>query len=395
MMTVSPAFGAACAQWYDEEIAWLYGSRVSNINGPHHIMLACPVYGPAFAEMFCSYSIPSIVAEKNARALQRRCTLVVFTDKPTFRLIMSGCHALSKYNIEFIPRIIPDYVMEKINHDIMNRMWVLGLVHSIAMQMCVRWGMGFSMTVPDVTYSRDYFYNLYPLQNDHDVILQSTITADLDGFYRGLDKSYRMDSGAISIDARDMGMLGYKHLHQQNKQYICNNASFPDLMPYTQFQMWRMFDTIEIYTGFSNPVWLSHAQCAKVASSSLSTLDTRIPQLRVDKFYVPTLDDDMHLVDVSGPDKAANAPLSNRDDWIDGAWERLSYNPAFMPYRKVPHTVYIGVHGDGYVAPSYVEKMQAKIDDLLLAERANSMFRRINGKYIVPALAPWPIHVLP
>jgi hypothetical protein len=32
---------------------------------------------------------------------------------------------------------------------------------------------------------------------------------------------------------------------------------------------------------------------------------------------------------------------------------------------------------------------------MLLQERANSMYRRINGKVIPSALAPWPIHVLP
>ncbi len=395
MIPVDPAFGALCSNWYDAEIAWLYGQR-RIVSRDKHMMLACPVFGNEFAEMYGGYSVPSIVAAENAAALRDKATIVVFTDKRTFRLIMSACHALeNKFKIEFIPRLIPDEIMQEVHTNIMNPMWILGLTHSIAMQMCVRWGMGFSMTVPDVVYSRSYFARLDELKQQHDVILQSTITADMEGLYTGLDKMYRMQDGSISIHARDLGVLAYKHLHKQNQQYIMNNATFPDAVPYTQFQMWRMFDHMQIYTGFSNPVWLAHAQCMKVASSSLSTLDTRIPQLKVTDFYVPTLDDDMHLVDVSGPGKAANAPLSNRDDWIDGAWERLAYDPAYMRYRTRPHTVYIGEHGDQYVSPGHVELSQRKIDDMLLQERANSMYRRINGKVIPAALAPWPIHVLP
>jgi hypothetical protein len=395
MIPVDPAFGALCSNWYDRDIAWLYGQR-RIVSSNKHMMLACPVYGQMFAEMYGGYSVPSIVAGQNAYALRDKATIVVFTDKYTFRTVMSACHTLeNKFKIEFIPRLIPDEVMEVRNNNIMNTMWILGMVHSIAMQMCVRWGMGFSMTVPDVAYSNGYFARLDELKQDHDVILQSTITADMEGLFTELDKAHRMQDGSIDVSARQLGMLGYKHLHKQNQQYIMNNATFPDAVPYTQFQMWRMFDHIQIYTGFSNPVWLSHEQCMKVASSSLSTLDTRIPQLKVNDFYIPTLDDDMLLVDVSTDAKAANAPLSNRDDWIDGAWERLAYDPAYMKYRKRAHTVYIGKHNDGYVAPSHVEQTQAKIDDMLLQERANSMYRRINGKVIPSALAPWPIHVLP
>jgi hypothetical protein len=244
-------------------------------------------------------------------------------------------------------------------------------------------------------YSNNYFARLEELKLEHDVILQSTITADMEGLFTLLDKNFRKQDGTISIDARWLGMIAYKHLHKQNQQYIMNNASFPDAVPYTQFQMWRMFDHIQIYTGFSNPVWLAHSQCMKVASSSLSTLDTRIPQLKVTDFYIPTLDDDMALVDVSGPGKAANAPLANRDDWIDGAWERLAYSPEYMQYRKRAHTVYIGEHGGDYVGQGTVNKVQDAIDTMLLDQRANSMYRRINGKVIPASLAPWPIHVLP
>jgi hypothetical protein len=395
MIPVDPKFGALCNNWYDAEIAWLYGQR-RIVSRDKHMMLACPVFGTEFAEMYGGYSVPSIVAAENAAALKDHATIVVFTDKRTFRLIMSACHALeNKFKIEFIPRLIPDEIMAEIHTNIMNPMWILGLTHSIAMQMCVRWGMGFSMTVPDVVYSRSYFARLEELKHEHDVILQSTITADVEGLFTLLDKNYRMKDGSISVDARWLGMIAYKHLHKQNQQYIMNNATFPDAVPYTQFQMWRMFDHIQIYTGFSNPVWLSHKQCMKVASASLSTLDTRIPKLGVVDFYIPTLDDDMLLVDVSTDAKAANAPLSNRDDWIDGAWERLAYDPAYMRYRNRAHTVYIGEHGDGYVGQDHVGLTQMQIHNMLIDERANSMYRRINGKVIPAALAPWPIHVLP
>lgn len=395
MFHVDPKFGALCERWYDDDMAWLYSHRVNNSqNGDKHIMLACPVYGAAFAEMFCSYCVPSLIADANARALRNRATLVVFTDKATFRLIMSGCHALRKYGIEFIPRLVPDYVMDEINGHFMNKMWVLGMVHSIAMQMCTRWDMGFSMTVPDVVYSDGFFERLLELQYEHNVILQSSITAQLNPMFTELDRVYRKSDGSISISACDLGMLGWKFLHPQNQQYIMNKAVFPHSIPYTQFQFWQMQDHVQIYSGFSNPIWISHDQCMRVSSASLSTLDTRIPKLGIVDYYVPDLSDNMALVDVSTEEKPAVAPRVTIEDWIDRAWEQLSFNPAFMSYRKRPSKVYIGDQPE-YVAQSHVDKMQNLIDTMLLEGRANAMFRRINGKVVIPEFAPWHIHVLP
>jgi hypothetical protein len=296
MFTVDQRFADVMNRWYDEFMDDLYRERmpIQNMNGPNHMLLSTPVWGPKFCEIFCSYTLPSIIADKNAQALWGRSTLALFTDRASKRMLLGGSHAIKKYGVELVVFTIPDYVMDEVKSHFMNGFWVLGNVHSLAMQLCARWQMGFHMLVGDHVYDKEYFANLDRLKQKHKVILQTGVTGRIGPIAQVLDSKYRRVSdndGRIEINALELSDLAMQHLHIQTQQYLMNEATFPNNIPYTQFQIWRMHDHLQIYSGFHNPVWMSYDSCARVSSSSLSTLDTRMPELGITDYYIPSLED--------------------------------------------------------------------------------------------------------
>jgi len=380
--------------WYDSEMAFLYGNRYvprASLQ-QNHILMAAPVWGVEFMETFVNYCIPSILAERNRKALASRCTLLLFTNRDSQRALLSTTHALSKYGIELVLRRIPDAVADEINKDNMNKFWTLGVAHTLAIQHAVRYGMGFSMLVPDHIYSDHYYESLSNMQQQHDVILQTSITADIEGMRNGLTGARRSD-GSIEISAQELGELGFRHMHAQTKQYMIKPTDFPDKMPYTQFQVWTRKDSLAIYSGFFNPVWMSYAQCARIASASLSTLDTRMPDMDIQKFAVPGLEQEMVYIEMSSSSKLAMAPVVGKNIWIDRAWEQMKYDPAYMPYRQAPSHVPIMIQ-DEYATDEQIITTQKQIDAMLLAERGNSAIRRVTGPKILPEYATWDVHKL-
>lgn len=397
MFVVDQRFADVMSRWYDDFMKDLYQERfpIQHNNGPHHILMAAPVYGMEFLETFCSYSLPTIVAEANAQALWGRCTMAIFTDKKSKRMLIGGAHAIKKYGIELVVFEIPDYVMEEINAHFMNRFWILGIVHSLAMQLCARWQMGFHMYVPDHVYDKKYFMHMGALQNKHKVILQTGITGRIDPIRTVLDKKYRTlhnNDGRIEVDALDLSDLAMQHLHIQSQQYLMNYATFPDNIPYTQFQVWRMNDHLQIYSGFHNPVWMDYDTCARVASSSLSTLDTRMPELGIVDYYVPQVEDKMVYIEISSDAKSGLSPPAIKELWIDRAWEQLRYERKYMRFRERPAIVPLRLGLDIQPRPTtqeHVDKMQNSINELLLTEIGESAIRRVIGIKPGPELLPW------
>lgn len=404
MFTVDPKFASALNDWYDAEIAYLFENRVnSKQNGDKHILMAMPLWGMDYMESFVNYSMPSMLARNNANALAGRCTIILFTDKLSKRILIGGTHAFKKYNIELIVREMPPPVMSELKSHFMNVFWVLGAAHSIAMQYATRWTMGFSMAVADQVYSNNYFSNLEALQYEHDVILQTGISGYLDPVCKELDAMHRQPSGVISIDALDLNNLAFRHLHVQTQQYMMNDALFPNGIPCTQFQVYHLADRLEIYSGYHNPVWMSYEKCAQVASSSLSTLDTRVPQLGVTDYYVPQEHDNMAYIEISTPRKGALSPKRAQEQWIDRAWEQMQYDTAYMKYRQTPSIVPIDYMEQCKWMPpehkivdeEFVTKMRKETDDLLLREMGASAIRRAKQPHLPKELLTWLIHKLP
>lgn len=396
MFDVNPQFGALMNRWYDEEMDRLYGMRTQGkkYNGKDHITMIAPVWGLEYLETLCNYSLPTILSERNRDALKGRATLLLFTDDNSYRMLLGATHAVSKYGIELVVRKIPQYVMDARTQDPMSSFWILGVTHSIGMQYCVRWRTGFHMYVPDHAYSETYFERMERMQKKHDVILQCTASADIDRV-RPLLEPFRHKDGSINISAAAMGKIAIENLHIQSQQYLMNNATLPDNIPFTQFQFWRMKNQLRIYTGFMNPVWMSYKHLCKVGSSSLSTLDTRMPDMMIEKFAVPGIEEEMVYLELSGKNKGGAAHRSSRNMWIDRAWEQMQYKTEYMSFRQAPSFLPIPEQPDNMSATEeQVAEMQGAINQILLEERGNSAIRRAQGLVVPEELKTWDIHKL-
>lgn len=331
--------------WFDEEIGEVYElpmirnapGRFGLWEGPSEggLVMACPIWGKKYVERFGRYCLPTICAPRNLAALKGRARIVVFCDGKSRRRLLEMLQPLELHGIEIIIREIPPSIMENMGH----LYWLLAACQHVAVQMCRRWGMDLHMLQPDHSYSEGYFENLERIRRQGvEAIAQTGVSADIATAAEEIEK-YRNDDDELVIPDRDLGDIGYRHLHKQMKMYCMNKAKIPDRMPNSHYMFWQARDKLMIYCCHMNPAMISAKLCAMVPvpkspGAMASTLDTRLPFICIGGVYIPGVDDGMTFIELSDDSKPAVPDFVDGFKFIQTAWRQVFFIEAFMPYFR-------------------------------------------------------------
>jgi hypothetical protein len=330
--------------WFDYEYGELMGQPSVKGDG---IVMGYPLWGKEFIERFLVYTIPTLMAPANLEALSGRCRLVLYHERAAGPMLDKHLGWVRRSGIELILRRIPDDVMEMLYRrgppvllktgqvvpgNYSARFQALSVVGNVLVRMAGRWGMAFHMSQPDHLYGPNYFPNLFRLGEKYEAITQMSLNATM-AIAPELEK-FRTNSGGLIIPDRELGDMGFRHMHPQCQLHSMNAAKIPDKIPLSHRLFWQGKDAVHMYSSHVNAAWLSPRLCADAPIAFTSTLDTLLPELIPPdvEVYIPTPEDEMTFIEFSDADKPANRPYVPMDEFCTNFWDSSSFSGEYIPY---------------------------------------------------------------
>lgn len=373
----------ALLDWYKAERAKLFDVPPARGNG---VLLGCPVWGADFIDNRLGiYALASVVSPRNLEALRGRCRLVLFTREADKDRVMKMLEPLACWGIETQAKVIPDAVWEWERQSEFYRYPLLGVVQSLCLLMAGRSGLGFSMFQPDHVFSEAYFENLMRLAPSHDAIIQISVSANIETACADLEKFRNRDGGELTIPDVDLGTIGWKHLHQQMRMYLMNDAEIPTRMPHSHFLLWQGRDRLRIHSCHHNPAWLSPTLCQRLRSDDyravVATLDTKLPGiLNGAAAYVTGVDDGMMFIEISDSRKRAAPKYVDRMDFVKAAWRNVGFGDAYKQFFRQPCDVPIRPQKKG-LPLDVIEDQFGQVFDLLEGDRPAAAVSLLQDMY--------------
>lgn len=383
--------------WFGTEMARLY--EMPPMRGENVLLMGCPVWGKKYLDRFQNYCLPSIVSDKNLAALSGRCHMVLFTDVESFTRLWSMTRILEGAGITLQLLLIPKEVMEHVyprpqqasqkfrlegaepppDPTELNKYWVLGVAGNVMLQMAGRAGMAFHMLQPDHIYSAEYFPNLFRLRDEgHEAITQPGISADITTAWEDIE-AYRNEQGNLPIPDRDLGTIGWNHLHKQTRACLMNGATIPTKMPHSHLLVWQGRDKIVLHCCHMNPAYMSPRLCAMAPPRIPATLDAELPSFIPPKeatFYVPTISDGMTYLEVSDKDKTAKEEFVGLEEFSERWWTHVRFLNDWLEYSKTPYEVPIHPQ-ETYVEDAEIERQFKSVLALLMDDKGAAAMRFI------------------
>jgi hypothetical protein len=334
--------------WFGTAMACLY--EQPPLRGDGALLMGCPVWGKKYLDRFQNYCLPSIVSAKNLGALAGRCHMVLFTDVDSFTRLWGMTKGLEAGGITIQLLLIPKEVMAYVSGEkppprvIDNKYWILGVAGNVMLQMAGRGGMAFHMLQPDHIYSAEYFPNLFRLRDaGHEAITQPGISAEISTAWQEIERhrvTEGQHKGTLPISGRDLGTIGWKHLHKQTKACLMNEAIIPTKMPHSHLMVWQGERKIVVHCCHMNPAYLSPRLCAMAPTRIPATLDAELPAFIPDgKFYVPQIHDGMTYLEVSDKEKGALEEFVDFETFSERWWMHVRHLNDWMAYSIVPYEI--------------------------------------------------------
>lgn len=327
--------------WFNAEHEELYGRAMVKGEG---VLMGCPMWGRDYVERWAYYSLPTLLAPANQAALKDRCRLVLFIPRAARPMVHRLTRGVASAGIEVIFRDIPDNVLDIMSRDYGARFRALGLVGNVLTHMAGRAGMGAHMYQPDQAYGHEYWPNLFRLAKDHEAITQMSLNVSVESAADEIEQ-YRIETGALVFPDRELGDLGYRHMHPQCQLHSMNAAKIPDKIPSSHRLWWQGDGAVHMYSAHTHPAWLSPAICRDSPVAFTSTLDTLLPEYippgddGKPVFYVPAIDDGLTFIELSDRGKPANRPYVPLEQFCEDFWRNSSFGDAYMPFFVRPSLV--------------------------------------------------------
>ena len=315
--------------FFGYEISELYKGRPWRANG---ILMACPVWGDKYIDRLERYCLPSLMAPRNYAALKDRCRLVFFTDPQSYGRLNNYIEGMETIGFDLDMRVIPKELMDLFHaKDPLIKYWILGVCQNVGIQMAKRAGMAFHQIHPDHVVEAGYYENLFRIAEQYDGIAQTGISADAKGAGKELD-SFVQTGGSLVIEGRDLGDIGWRHLHKQTKVTIMNKATFPDDLPESHLWTWIGKDKLYLSCCHMNAAYISAKVCGTASPRIPATIDAELPYFMPRKFYVPTAEDGMTFIEISDETKADNPKRVKFKEFAQHCWLKVRYSRDWMPY---------------------------------------------------------------
>lgn len=386
-------FGTVAAKklepWFDEEMADLYGRGATR--RPGDVLMGIPIWGKEFLERFTIWCLPTLGSPENIKALSGRCRLVIFRPPAARPLLFRLTNWLRRAGIEVVYRDIPDWVMSEMvagegaspeekeyKYDL--QFCMIGCVQNILAHMAGRDGMGFHMLMPDHVYAKGYFANMFRLAKQHDAIVQSGLSVNIESAAPVLEAYRNQDptGGELVIPDRALGNVAVAHMHAESQALFMNRGRLTpgdELIPRGPRLIWQSKEALHIYSCFQNAVWLAPHLMANAPVAFTSTMDCLLTEFvppgesGEPRIYVPKPSDGLAFIEVSPPGKRVFGQFVSGPQFCEWLWNRVSFTRDYWPYFKRPMVMETDLNPDmpfGFE----VEKQFSQIMDMLEGTRA-------------------------
>lgn len=314
-------FEKAARAWCDAEIANIDAIAPKAATG--RLLLGCTVFGPLHTDRFFEFCVRSLWG--NLEITAQRVALVIHTDK----------HNVERLRDLVVPATIivneiPDDVMAKTTNA--DRFALVSAATSIQMRIARQQGCDFHLLVPDHVYARGFFHNLEELAaKGHKAIVGGGLSAHVDGVWNVLSTT----KGNLDPDL--LNGLAMSALHPQFRALIRNGR---DDYPLSTLHLYVSPTSACIVSPHMAPLFLAHELLCRAKLRPFVAIDGQLPELIPEDVghYVPSPEDGVTYIEISGDEKPANTP-----DMSWSAWDycvefyRLTErNPRWFAFLKTP-----------------------------------------------------------
>lgn len=322
-----------------------FGDEMSEINGRlappgTGLLMGAPIWGQHYVDRFAWYCLPSLLAPQNLAALRDNCRLVLFTDRASWAPLWNVLRGLEHgTGIEVILREIPQPVMDGIYNQqgspVDNKYWALGVAGQLCLQMAGRANMAFHMLAPDHVYAATYFENLFRIADGgYEAIAQPGISASLTQELHAELYTYKQEDGSLAIPDRDLGTMGWRHLHPQTQENMITDKTIPDNLPLSHLWVWQGEDRLYLSSCHMNAAYLSPRLCAIAPTRIPATIDAELPAFFPEKFYVPKADDGLTFIELSDASKPHDARKGNLEAFVAACCEKTAFQEDWAPFTR-------------------------------------------------------------
>ena len=383
----------ALVEWYKAERREIFNSQA--IRNPGGVLMGCPIWGKSFVERFGTYCLASIVGPKNLEALTGRCRLIVYTSEEDEVRLMSVLYPLAPW-LDCSVRLIPSAVLEWEQEGEFNKYMILGAIQTLDVMRAARSQMGYHMLQPDHVFEEGYFANLFRLAEEHEAITQISVSVDIEKAKDDLERYRCPDDKYLAIPGRDLGDIGWRHLHAQMRMYVMNDADIPERMPHSHFLLWQARDHLRIHSVHHNAAWLSPAICQRARFKGMGmifgTMDTKLPRLLADTpIYMTGADDGMTFVELSDESKKAAPNYVPALDFAIACHRSTMFHDEHDPYFNVPCTVPIEPRDTG-MSDDEITAQHNQVVDLLASWKERAALVLLQAMY--EGRVPFPVQTM-
>lgn len=310
-------------------------SRAPNVPfkmGPY-VLMGCPLYGDEYIARFATLCLPTLMSPRNKAALAGRCRIVLFTDEKSLSGLYNLARDMTRSGLETLVYVVPSKIMDKVYDKPLNRYWLLGACQQLAIQMAGRWGMGFHALHPDHIHAEAYFENMWRLVEAFPGggIAQTGISANIHTCLEDLER-FRMADKSLAIPDRELGDIGYRHLHKQIQSLQMNGTDITKDLPNSHFLMWTGKDKLYAFCCHMNAVYLPPEATAIAPIHLFNALDTMLPYYMPENVHVPDAEDGLTFIEVSDDKKNANEQRVAFPDWAATCWNTVHGSESWMPF---------------------------------------------------------------
>jgi hypothetical protein len=325
------------------------------------LVLGCTVFGDMHVDRFLRFCLPSLQTQG---ALEDGETLLlIHTDLAHFHLLKT--HLSGQFSVYGIPADVMDAATPA------DRFALVAAATAVQIAEARALGAAFHMLVPDHVYAWDFFRNLMRLGEKHPVILGGGLSAHVAGI------GPKLEAADGKVDGRVLTGWAMEALHPQFLALIRNGRND---YPLSTLHLYVSPTSACIVSPHMAPLWLSHEVLKDAKINPLIAIDGQLPDIVGEReHYVPTPEDGLTYIEVSGDEKPHNSPdmrwspwdycvefyrLTNRDKrWLKflktPTWVRFSAGCApgpLMPESEIEAAVEASFKAvsDGYQMPVQV-----------------------------------------
>lgn len=392
--------------------AWFWGEMhksacvlppPANPLAPPRVLMGCPLWGNEYIARFTTLCLPTLMAPKNRAALTGRCQIVFFTDEASFKGLYYLARDMTAAGLPTTVHVIPQAIMDFNNgiefekakqaHDrlvarnapsadireahrnmsavgsTLNKYWLLGVTQQLLIQMAGKWRMGFHSLFPDHLYAEAYFENMFRLvgENPDAGIAQTGISADIHTCLPEIE-NFRQSDGSLVFPDRELGDMGFRHLHKQMRGNIMGKTDIATSMPNSHYMFWVGKDKLHVNCCHMNAVWIPPSKTSTCPIKLYNAIDTMLPMFMPERVYIPDEQDGLGFLEVSDDKKNESAPRVDFATYAAQAWNQVHLSDDWNPFFEASCEIPIKEQTD-YTEEEEIKKQHATICDWLYAAK--------------------------